>query len=777
MAQSGTLQDTTISDDESDWWTRWRKADFSWVGLGRKGLQGWVVVDGVLRKAHTGQIYGQPAPDPPTMVEGRHATLQDYWRADPSTGVLRSDEDLFGVGELCTRARAPHGYPTPGARADERGEAELYHVIHLPLQYADGAETGKRAWPEGAMKALLQARLEAAGPTKWWDGWFGPEIDTSDDRARLDGGVFNDLLTRFQEREEALSVSLNWIVTSDTDFIEFKFSGHLIAENALFLKAANLNGLQVEEDAIFSSARFCGRASFEEMLVGRSAIFSHTRFSEYVSFSAAKIGAQLVLFRTTMRDDVSWANAQVSGDVEIKELSFPGFVRGDNLRVGGKIDSTKSNFAGGVDFSKLVAGAVDFSGSKFGASSEFEGAVFGGDADFSDCSFFGNAGFSQAAFAKRARFEHTSFSETATFFSARFGGAALFDGARFQGRLICDGGQFADVARFPDVRVTGPASFRNTSFSGAAQMPMSTFADLVWFDGARFLDHVEFGGVVFEKPVSFKAIAWPDAPQFWHSAFEGVLFRGAVNLQGAGFKAFAAMDGAILERGIRLDETDEAAAKATFQYELAGTRAAAAADAAALTTGDWSYLGGRYFNQGSELNARAIAKFRRMQQEVRLRELERGCRVLKQAMERSSDRSREQMLYRFELRARRKQRNLPFGEKSFSAIYATVSDYGASIWLPVVWLIVVSACFALTYAQVSPERHLAVVEGAQFSAARVFPFGPFEHISERWLQRYEIYNGKWGGLCLRLLASLQTAFAILMVFLSGLALRRRFQIS
>jgi len=33
------------------WRKRWREADFTWAGLSKHKLQGWVVEDGVLREA------------------------------------------------------------------------------------------------------------------------------------------------------------------------------------------------------------------------------------------------------------------------------------------------------------------------------------------------------------------------------------------------------------------------------------------------------------------------------------------------------------------------------------------------------------------------------------------------------------------------------------------------------------------------------------------------------------------------------------------------------
>jgi hypothetical protein len=56
-------------------------------------------------------------------------------------------------------------------------------------------------------------------------------------------------------------------------------------------------------------------------------------------------------------------------------------------------------------------------------------------------------------------------------------------------------------------------------------------------------------------------------------------------------------------------------------------------------------------------------------------------------------------------------------------------------------------------------------------------FGAFDDVSREWLQVYEATHGALAGLWLRILASLQSTFALTLVFMVGLAVRRKFQIS
>lgn len=322
----------------------------------------------------------------------------------------------------------------------------------------------------------------------------------------------------------------------------------------------------------------------------------------------------------------------------------------------------------------------------------------------------------------------------------------------------------------------------------------------------------------------------------WHSAFDGALFRGTLNLYGAGFKAFAAFDGATLERGLQFDETDESAAKRTFGQELPGASAAARADGAdfetkriakhfeasgrerelQIATGQALGLTEEEATEPWRLSAEARATFDaafeptaeaakadirksgtavsrseiaahvKTRREARLRELERGLRVLKLAMERSSNKSREQLFYRFELEARRAQKNLPPGEKFFSYLYDWTSDYGASMRLPFFWLFIIALLFTALYTAVSVPLSFtpgsvpdwpALADAANMSAARIFPFGAFDDVSKTWLADFERTHGAGWGLAMRIAASVQSALALALVFVFGLAVRRRFQIS
>jgi hypothetical protein len=140
-----------------------------------------------------------------------------------------------------------------------------------------------------------------------------------------------------------------------------------------------------------------------------------------------------------------------------------------------------------------------------------------------------------------------------------------------------------------------------------------------------------------------------------------------------------------------------------------------------------------------------------------------------------------QQFYRFELLARRAQRDTPAWEKLFSLLYGAASNYGASMARPFGALFVLVGLFALYYHLRAyglslswPPDWAQTVASLEFSASRVFPFGAFEDVSKNWIG---MFTSGLFRLEMRILGSVQSALALALVFLFGLAVRRRFQIS
>ncbi|MFN4183868.1 MAG: pentapeptide repeat-containing protein [Hyphomonas sp.] len=592
---------------EAEWWKRWRAEDFTWEGLAGKPLEGWLVYNEVLRQATSGQIYGKNEIQLPMITKGRDASLQDYWRADPRTGRLRTEAELELEQEL---VRSP--------------EQPTYHRVHLPFLYEDGTSTEKMSWPDSALDALSTARLTVSTETLWIGPIYNRVIESVDGRAQFQGGVWFRAPTDLRGRVlRTLSVRYDF---------------------GYFLRDANFNKATFLGDTDFQCACFPEAANFGQVTFSGDARFDQVVFKEEVRF-----------------------------------------------------------------FHSIISGDAQFSG---------------------------------AAFSKDALFVAVTFMKDAHFQEAIFNGRGFFSGSTF----------------------SGEASFARAVFSG-----------------------LNFRGSVFQKAASFQAASWPLVAYNWHSAFSDTVFREMATFYNAGFKAFAAFDSAVFERGIKLDESSESEAQKTFNAELRGAVQAAEKDAHDYRRNLQVAQAG--INTKARLtisSEKEVLAQNRTQRDARLRELERGCRVLKQEMEKASNKAREQLFYRFELKARRAQKSLRFGEKFISYIYSWTSDYGASICRPVIWLVGLMLVFTLIYwgeatsLKIDPSAPIAwgaLAEALSVSVSRVFPFGAYEWVTRDWIAARQEHAGPGLVVVLRLLATMQTALALILLFLLGLTIRRRFQIS
>lgn len=451
---------------------------------------------------------------------------------------------------------------------------------------------------------------------------------------------------------------------------------------------------------------------------------------------------------------------------------LPGLA-GRGLALGPGFRCDLAHFPVGAGFDGAVfTGASTFDRASFAQDCSFEGATFHAEAGFRDTSFGGRATFSGASFshfAAPACFDGASFGGQAGFAGAVFTGNAsfreatflrdgLFHGANFLGGLDFSSAEIRGAAQFGQVRFAqvrfGQVRFSQPGGGGQTWFRGCSFKGFAVFDKATFGTRVEFSASSFGRLASFKAITWPDRPADWHGMFDQATFKDLASFKGSGLQRFAAFDGAVFQGGLQLDDVDEDAALATFRRE-------------------------RKLARG--LPDRGAG----------LRGLEGGCRVIKQAMEKAANKTREQVFYAFELKARRHQRTTPWWERKLSWLYDRMGGYGRSIGRPIVGLALLVPIFAAAYAALtygwradavtSLSPRIVALECLSYSAQRVLPFGPWNltpaQIAQSTMQ--SMLQGQTNSLfsfAIRMLGTVQSVLALALAFLAGLAIRRRFQI-
>ncbi len=136
----------------------------------------------------------------------------------------------------------------------------------------------------------------------------------------------------------------------------------------------------------------------------------------------------------------------------------------------------------------------DFSGREFKRDTYFALAKFLGNVRFGDATFSGEASFSNVTFSGEASFLMATFSGKASFHRATFSGEAGFLMATFSGDVDFCGATFSSEASFSNVTFSGEAYFTYATFSCEADFNWATFSGETYFTKATFASPTNFWG-------------------------------------------------------------------------------------------------------------------------------------------------------------------------------------------------------------------------------------------------------------------------------------------
>jgi uncharacterized protein YjbI with pentapeptide repeats len=419
-----------------------------------------------------------------------------------------------------------------------------------------------------------------------------------------------------------------------------------------------------------------------------------------------------------------------------------------------------ANFAGATLDGDFLCEAVTFLGHV-----HFQRATFLGDADLGGATFLGDTSFAEASFHADASFFGACFQRRVDFMFATFHDSSTFESA-----------SFAEVY------------FTHTSFRSNVDFTSAVFSSRAKISGL-FDAHVRFDDAVFEKSLIFSGAFARTAK----SRFDNAVFKGTVKFS------------AVIE-----------APESSFRKAFFAARFLDTADFSRTLEGEGGRLAGAFVEtqfekalilaDGSERAARGCFHARILadvlsapasERDERLRELEAGCRTIKVAMGKARDELREQRYYRFQLGARQRRSDIDAGEKVLGAVYRATSDFGASLWRPIVGIVLATLFSGYLYAawgqslltgraDVRVGRDYAF-EGQGVALAALKPFSTLE-APRASLSGVLAQGGRPTliavltanpavTLGLRLATTFQVIVSTLFIFLFGLAVKRRFQIS
>jgi predicted small integral membrane protein len=678
---------SAVEQSEIEWWEAWWLSDYSWAGL---------------------------ASPEKYIADGRgDSGLQDYWRTDSISGHRRDDEALEALGEI---VRGPDG--------------TLWHIAHVPMNWRDGS-LAKAGWSEEQRQRLanvIAARVLAAHSLAVRKKVMPHEVGANSDvRAQLDGSVLLDPPDFQLNNETSLNLSAVRCRLPDWDGPNRKFGQHTRFTQAYFAGYINL-----------SSSIFDSHADFEHAIFSGYANFSKTKFLETINVNSGRFLSESNFCSTI----------------------FVGLSNFNRSHFQCRCDFNLADFESHVDFCQSVFKEVtSFSGSIFRAFVNFKDCVFHGSLSFYNGNFYGNVSFENSSFLGHTTFSKSVFCEDISVNSAIFRSEATFMSINVKRSAYFGDALFSQRTTFHQAVFEGEVYFLRAVFGGVASFSSVSFKKEVTFEEAKFeiedksstlkSGRMRFFKAVFAAPVDFQNVMFASDPVHYSASFLGARFEDIVNFRGCGDHWVAALDEAVLNRRILLDETVEMDSQRRFDERVLPRASAGGIN--------------------PETN------------ESLLKELEGGCRTIKVAMGAARNDVLEQRYYRFELLARQRQSGIPYFERIASQTYGLVGNYGLSLIRPMTALsVVIATCTVLLLAlrrAVTGELQggADLLMALSLSLGRVFPFGAFSSVKDEWFQVFYSQGEGWKILA-QTIVTLESLFAVALIFLFGLALRRRFQI-
>ena len=450
------------TERDSAWWLSWWANDYSWDGLSRKPMLGWVVVNesNLVKSTERGAGSGRPA------------TLQDFF--------AKFRDKLISS-------------PVSGKQ---------FTPIHLPLFWEDGSPTEKTGWDSKKKAHLVSS---AFGP----DSYFWAEgailFTAPDPNNNLIGNFsFCAFIEKFVVKS-GMQISAN--------FQRAAFFDGITASGVQFKSPASLNSIHCSGFALFHSTQFHHDIDFDRGYFADNAIFSAARFSGTASFSSVVADSTLEFQRAKFFNSSVIRLSYVGGDISFRNARFSERISKDGTAIDDKLYFDCEECRGTISFQNAVIGQkaylrvsvhslANFNGVQFLKGADFRSSEFNGGAIFEEAIFGDELDFVFAKFRDEVSFKKVEFQGPVNFYRALFDRAVLFSDARFKKRanfervifrdLVYDGeeekeglnricfrkSEFEDIADFSRVIFSRRCADSSGAFAG------TNFQDLVDFTGA-----------------------------------------------------------------------------------------------------------------------------------------------------------------------------------------------------------------------------------------------------------------------------------------------------
>jgi hypothetical protein len=253
----------------------------------------------------------------------------------------------------------------------------------------------------------------------------------------------------------------------------------------------------------------------------------------------------------------------------------------------------------------------------------------------------------------------------------------------------------------------------------------------------------------FRSRVTLASMTWPTLPYACASA-SGSKFDGIVEIAGGEPPPVQLFQEAEFRSKVSLSGFSDKLKRESFKAELAA------------------------------IGSQAVADFNKQEH---AQTVESGCRTLRKVAEAAGDVNSEHLWHRSELIARKARGDSAASEKGFSNLYGLLADYGLSIARPFGVLAFSIIVFGLLYGWLGGacwfgrlDLH-SIEEGFGYSLNRTIPIGVFGDESNPWRHHLLGSGGQLLHIAIRAVATAQSLFSAVLIYLGVMAIRRKFRIS
>ncbi len=424
---------------------------------------------------HSSSPMAKPSGDPHL-----HSTGAERSSMDSQTQSVGNDEDDANQTSASPQSSSPMAQPSGDPRLqiaeaetssmdsqtqsvgndeDEKSASSPTPVIR-DKQSASGDPSQPTSTASDSNTPLAEAIFSRLATAKKWTGYLAPDHRVHHTGARAKGlnacwRTFAKSGAENAPRKLHLAAALSAFGDIFVDGVSFGEATNF--SNVWFGESLFFNGATFDDGVDFRNATFCDITFFNSATFGQKANFNSATFCKLSAFRDTFFGDETNFSGATFGDSVSFDVATFGDETSFDNATFGNRTRFHRATFGDKADFNSATFRGAVIFTGAPAEITQPAESW---DIEMSSQPSQNDGDGAATNTQGSLKRPQTDLPlMRRSFLSISFE------NARFSGDAIFSNRTFLGETSFDSAKFSGLAKFHESKLHQDTSFRNTEFA------------------------------------------------------------------------------------------------------------------------------------------------------------------------------------------------------------------------------------------------------------------------------------------------------------------------